>query len=240
MPVSSCSRSDTAPAADCTLALSPPGVQKPTASFPESNTDTERLGPACPPAGPKNQAKQMKERQVTQRGLLLQGQPEAERRACDPAWEPTVGTSAAPCQPRQGAVLAPGVRRRSRASAGKGILGKRASGTQRLPPARAPQHPHSPAVSAVPAAFTAAPRVSFPGAAACGGGGPREARNLLPERDSPDVAHSYARGCAAPSWLVPRRSSPPSVGNQWLGRRLVTSLARRRGREAHVRQPSFV
>lgn len=121
---------------------------------------------------------------MTQQGLLLQGQPEAERRARDPAWEPTAGTFMAPCQPRQSAGLAPGARLRGRASAGKGTLGRRAAGTQRLPPAQAPEHPRSPAAS------TAAPRVSFSSAAGCGGGGPCGTRSLLPARDSSDATHS--------------------------------------------------
>lgn len=86
---------------------------------------------------------------MTQQGLLPQGQPEAERGARDPAWEPMAGTSVAPCQLLQGAGLAPGARLRGRASAGKGTLGGRAAGTQWLPPERpsiraAPLHPPPP------------------------------------------------------------------------------------------------
>lgn len=180
VPVSSCSRLDTAPSADCTLVLSPYAFESPPPSFP--GLGYRRRTP-YPLAGPKNRAKQTKGRQVTQQGLLLQGQPEAERRARDPAWELTARTSVAPCQPRQGAGLAPGARLRSRASAGKGILGCRAAGTQRLPPARAPEHPRSPTA---PAASTTAPRVSFSSAAGCcGGGGPCGTRDLLPARATP-------------------------------------------------------
>lgn len=172
------------PSADCTLALAPYAFESLPPSFPRLGY---RRRTPYPPAGLKNRAKQTKERQVTQQGLRLQGQPEAERRARDPAWEPTAGTSVAPCQPRRGAGLAPGTRLPGRASAGKGILGGRAAGTQRLPPARAPQHPRSPAA---PAASTTAPRVSFPSVAGCGGGGPCGTRSLLPARDSSDAAHS--------------------------------------------------
>lgn len=74
------------------LALSPYAFESPPPRFP--GLGYRRRTP-YPLAGPKNRAKQTKEMQVTQQGLLLQGQPDAERRARDPAWEPTAGTSVA-------------------------------------------------------------------------------------------------------------------------------------------------
>lgn len=130
-----------------------------------------------PLAGPKNRAKQTKERQVTQQGLLLQGQPEAERRARDPAWEPTAGTFVAPCQPRQSAGLAPGARLRGCASAGKGL----SAGGPRVPSGSRPQE--RPSIRAAP------PRPPPP---------PPLPASLFPVLQAAEAAASVGRGASYP------------------------------------------
>lgn len=109
------------------------------------------------------------------------------------------------------------------------------------PPVPSGSRPHErPSIRAAPPPPPPLPASPFPAlqaaeaAARVGRGAsyPRATPRTLPTREpkaAPDL----------PGWSQPV-VPPPSVRNQWLGRRLVTSLARRRGREAHVMHPSFV
>lgn len=110
--------------------------------------------------------------------------------------------------------VAPETRLRGRAAAGKGILGGRAAGTRRLPPARPPEHPRSPAAST-------APRLSFSSAAGCGGGGSCGTRNRLPARDflgrCPLVSPSLRRTFPAGPNAEPSTFSQESMAGAQIG-----------------------
>lgn len=133
-------------------------------------------------------------------------------------WHPGLGSRAAHLRGRAFSAGGPRVPSGSRPPEHPSI---RAAPPRPPPPPPLPASPF-PALQAAEAAARVGRGASYP----------RATPRTLPTRE-PKAALDLP-GC------FPTRSPPPSVRNQWLGRRLVTSLARRRGREAHVMHPSFV